>query len=212
MIRSSARRLYRVFIVATLPLWLATFSAAAPDSNVADTESVGHAKDGRVVTPVNQLLTPYGRQLDLPGLRPQAVALSPNGKLLVTAGKTNEIIVVDPESGTIRQRVPLPSEELAAAPVSEQLLEPDKDAQLSYTGLIFSPDGARVYMSNVEGRVDVFRVTDLGKVGAGRLLEAAARGRSTPRRRDSQRPGDVRRRDPVVRLRQSLEPTLGIGH
>ena len=60
------------------------------------------------ITPVNQVLTPMGRQVDLPGMRPQAVALSPDGKLLVTAGKTSELIVVDPDDATIRQRVTLP--------------------------------------------------------------------------------------------------------
>src|SRR5258706_10670892 len=47
----------------------------------------------RTVTPVNQVLTPYALQIDLPGMRPQALALSPNGKLLVTAGKTSEIVI-----------------------------------------------------------------------------------------------------------------------
>ena len=42
------------------------------------------------MTPVNQVLTPIGRQVDLPGMRPQGVALSPDGKLLVVSGKTSE--------------------------------------------------------------------------------------------------------------------------
>src|SRR5689334_17956574 len=40
-------------------------------------EWVGRAGTNRIVTPVNQVLTPYGRQVELPGLRPQAIALSP---------------------------------------------------------------------------------------------------------------------------------------
>ena len=51
----------------------------------------------------NQVVTPYGRQVDLPGMRPQAVALSPDGKILVTSGKTSELVVVDPVSGEVRQ-------------------------------------------------------------------------------------------------------------
>jgi YVTN family beta-propeller protein len=42
--------------------------------------------------------------------------------------------------------------------VSSHILEPDKEGQLSYTGLIFSPDGSRVFLSNVNGSLKVFRV------------------------------------------------------
>jgi hypothetical protein len=58
-------------------------------------ETVGRSSPDRAVTPVNQILTPAGRQLDLPGMRPQALALSPDGKLLVVSGKTSELVVVD---------------------------------------------------------------------------------------------------------------------
>jgi YVTN family beta-propeller protein len=77
----------------------------------------------------------------------------------MTSGKTHELIVVDPDSGEVRQRVPLPSE-LADQPdvVSSHILEPDKQGQLSYTGLIFSPDGQRIYLANVNGSVKVFAV------------------------------------------------------
>src|SRR3954471_6368023 len=49
-----------------------------------DEEKVGSSPDGRTVTPVNQILTPYGKQIDLPGMRPQGLALSADGRLLVT--------------------------------------------------------------------------------------------------------------------------------
>jgi len=74
-------------------------------------------------------------------MRPQAVALSPDGKLLVTSGKTSELVVLDPVTGEIRQRVPLPSDqanEPRADVVSPNILEPDKEGQLSFTGLVFS--------------------------------------------------------------------------
>ncbi len=61
-----------------------------------------------LATPVNQLATPAGTQLDLPTMRPQALALSPDAQLLVTSGMTNELVVVDPATGKIRQHVPLP--------------------------------------------------------------------------------------------------------
>ena len=50
--------------------------------------------------------------------------------------------------------------------VSEQILNPDKDAQASYTGLIFSPDGRRIYLSNVRGDIKVLAVGTDGKVTA----------------------------------------------
>lgn len=133
--------------------------------SLSDEETVGRAEDGRIITPVNQVLTPYGRILDLPGMRPQAVALSPNGKLMVTAGKTRELVVIDPEERTVRQRVSLPSDISApSAPVSEQILRPDGEDQLSYNGLIFSPAGDRIYMSNVDGLINVFTVSAEGNV------------------------------------------------
>jgi YVTN family beta-propeller protein len=124
-------------------------------------ENVGPTGANRVVTPVNQILTPAGIQVELPGLRPQAVALSPDGEILVTSGKTHELIVVNPTTGQIAQRVAFPSDK-ANEPdpdaVSSHILEPDREGQLSYTGLIFSPDGRRIFLSNVKGSVKVFSV------------------------------------------------------
>jgi len=132
-----------------------------PEARVISTEElVGRWHENHIVTPVNQILTPAGLQVELPGMRPQALALSPDGQLLVTAGKTHDLVVVDPVSGKILQKVPLPSEE--AEPmglvVSDHILEPDTDGQLSYTGLNFSPDGQRIYLSNVTGSLKVFAV------------------------------------------------------
>jgi YVTN family beta-propeller protein len=130
-----------------------------------------------VVTPVNQVLTPAGRLLELPGLRPQVLALSPDGRLLVTAGKTHELVVVDPLAGTVLQRVPLPSEKAidpAADAVSARLLDPDKEGQASYTGLVFSADGSRLYLSNVNGSVKVFAVDGQGTLSGLRTLPLAA--------------------------------------
>src|SRR4051794_24783452 len=93
--------------------------------------------------PVNQVLTPAGTQVELTGVRPQVIALSPDGKLLATAGK-HDIVLIDPNDGKILQTVPLPLDKLKAGDtniVSEQILNPDTGAQASYTGLIFSPDG-----------------------------------------------------------------------
>ena len=126
-------------------------------------QPVAHAE--AIPVPVNQVLTPAGRQVDLAGMRPQVLALSPGGELLVTSGK-HELVVISPAQGTILQTVPLPPDasQTGQAPVvSEQILHPDTQAQASYTGLIFSPDGGRIYLSNVRGDIKVFAVNG-GKV------------------------------------------------
>jgi len=131
----------------------------------SSTETVGEAGPQRYVTPVHQVLTPTGIQVELPGLRPQAVALSPDGRLLATSGKTKELVLLDPQTGDIRQRVTLPSSETRSPnDVSSHILKPDESGQLSYTGLIFSPDGSRIYLSNVNGDIKVFRVDSDGQV------------------------------------------------
>ena len=142
-----------------------TVQAADPAGNFdATTETVGRTASG-LVTPVNQRTTPSGTQLELPGMRPQALALSPDGKLLVTAGLTHELVVVDPVTGRILQHVALPSDQAQEqAPVSSEILAPDEKAQLSFTGLAFSPDGSRVYLANVNGDLKVFGVGKDGKV------------------------------------------------
>jgi len=130
-------------------------------------ETVGRRSPNRSYTPVNQILTPTGLQVELPGMRPQALASSPNGRLLVTAGKTHDLVVINPTSGAILQHVPLPSEgdkESGSAPVSGQILEPDTKGQLSFTGLVFSHDGRRIYLANVDGSIKVFGVENDNKV------------------------------------------------
>ena len=133
----------------------------------ATCETVGILGTNRYYTPANQILTPAGVQVELPGLRPQAIVLSPNGRLLVTSGKTHELVVLDPATGKVRQRMALPSGG-APNPGSESAepenLHPDKAAELSFTGLAFSPDGTRIYLANVDGDVKVFGVKPDGQV------------------------------------------------
>jgi YVTN family beta-propeller protein len=132
-----------------------------------DTETVGVKAADRTVVPVNQVVTPAGIQVPLPGLRPQALALSPDGKLLAVAGKTHEIIILDATSGEVRQQVVLPAEEQGEQhpqTASPMILDPDDEGQLSYTGLVFAPDGRRIYMSNVDGSIKVFTVDPDGTV------------------------------------------------
>jgi YVTN family beta-propeller protein len=142
--------------------------AQAPAGSASGTcEKVGSAGPNRYYTPANQLLTPAGTQIELPTMRPQAIALSPNGRLLVTSGKTHDLVVVDPATGKILQHVPLPSDrnsDRTPETVAEEILHPDKAGQLSFTGLVFSPDGTRIYLADVDGNVKVFGVKASGKV------------------------------------------------
>jgi DNA-binding beta-propeller fold protein YncE len=133
--------------------------------NFATTAATVGPKTGGDLTPVNQRITPVGTVLELPGLRPQALALSPDGNLLVTAGFTHELVVANPANGQILQRVEFPPENsLPAAVPFVGNLNPAKRTMLSYTGLVFSPDGSRIYMANVNGDIKVFAVDDSGRV------------------------------------------------
>jgi YVTN family beta-propeller protein len=151
---------------------LALLGAACEVGNrtVDEGERVGPAgptAPNRTVLPVNQAVTPAGLQVALPGLRPQALALSPDEKLLAVSGKTSELVLVDPADGRILQRVALPARSSGAvrpeAP-SEAILKPDEEGQLSYTGLVFARDGRRIYLSNVDGDIKVFAVGPDGAV------------------------------------------------
>ena len=173
--RHPCRRLRRVWAFSA-PAFLSLFELLPPlqakeagQPSGRDHETVGHQSGGRSVTPVNQVLTPFGRQVELTGLRPQALALSPDGKRVIVAGKTSELLVLDAVSGEFLQRLALPSEkqnEPAPEVASANILEPDKKGQVSYTGLRFSPDGKRVFLSNVNGSLKVFAVGEEGQLKA----------------------------------------------
>jgi YVTN family beta-propeller protein len=85
--------------------------------------------------------------------------LSPDGRLLVTSGLTNKLIVVDPAAGKISQVVAFPPDKVQEeAPDSDENLNTNKTSELSFTGLTFSPDGSRIYLANVIGDIEVFGV------------------------------------------------------
>ena len=160
-------------------------AASAPAAAVSDTGRVGRQPGGRLTTPVNQEVTPLGRVVDLPGLRPQALALSPDGASLLVSGKTSELLVLDPVTGEIRQRVALPNDKQAEpqpAAASANFLDPDRKGQASFTGLVFSPDGRRVYLSNVNGSIKVFNVDAGGAVTPSHSIALPPAG--APRRKE----------------------------
>ncbi len=144
-------------------LALISASGRAADDGPDITATVGRSDGDTTVLPVNQIVTPVGLQVELPGLRPQVLALSPDGRMLATSGKTNEIVLLDPGSGEVLGRVRPPADDAlrpAGDDDSDRNLKPDGQAIQSYTGLVFAPDGRRLYMSNVHGSVKVFAVRD----------------------------------------------------
>ena len=138
----------------------------------ADVETVGRHANGRVVLPVNQVITPAGRQIELPGMRAQGLALSPDGAMLVVSGLTSELLVLDPATGETRQRVQLPKVRKDAPPdaASANLLDFDGHGQMSYAGLAFSPDGKRLALSNVNGDVKLFEIAQDGTLAPWRVV------------------------------------------
>ncbi len=120
---------------------------------------VGIAGTNRYVTPTGQLLTPAGLQVELPGMRPQVLALSPDQHLLVTAGKQNSLVVMDPITGQIRQK------RLLTATIDGTTTT---GVEIGLTGLVFSPDGQKLLVSTADGSVRVFDVqgTNISAVSA----------------------------------------------
>jgi YVTN family beta-propeller protein len=163
----ASRSLRAAAVAAAIVLLFDASSGRSGLPTAQDKDTVGPKGPGQAVLPVNQIVTPYGIQSNLPGLRPQALALSPDGKLLAVSGKTPELIILNALSGKVEQQVPLPAEEQQEQHpevVSPMILDPDLEGQVSYTGLVFTPDGRRIYLSNVRGSLKVFKVDPDGNV------------------------------------------------
>jgi len=153
------------FNFVAIPVLICAFTCQLFADGFDSTSATVGRKGDELVTPANQIVRPVGKFIELPGMRPQALALSPNGKLLVTAGLTHELVVIDPATGKISQRVAFPSDQAKEqTAVSSEILSPDGKAQLSFTGIVFSPDGSRIYLSNVNGDLKVFEAGQDGKV------------------------------------------------
>ncbi|MBN1805257.1 MAG: beta-propeller fold lactonase family protein [Sedimentisphaerales bacterium] len=164
-------------------IFLLVLAGSCQTKDYSSNEPVGETSPQRYITPVNQVLTPAGIQVELPGMRPQGLALSPDGHLLAASGKTHELVLIDPQTGEIRQNVALPSSEAHNTDaVSSHILKPDKSGQLSFTGLIFSPDGSRIYLSNVDGDIKVFGINREGQVSG--LFSIPLPAASAPNRKE----------------------------
>ena len=126
-------------------------------------QHVGRVGTNLYQTPTGQLFTPAGRQIESPGMRPQALAFGPNGNVLATGGKNHTLVLIDPADGRILQTVPLSAGK--AKDSSETIT-----GQTSFTGLVFSPDSRRVYLSTTGGTVWVFPIDPLGRAGQPELF------------------------------------------
>lgn len=121
---------------------------ATPGTNVEqddlyDRVGVGPLEDGRIVVPTNQVLSPAGRQVIVGG-RPTDVVLAPNGRWLAVLN-VSEVMMVDVETGKVVSRAP---------------------GKGSFKGIVFTPDGNRVYASSTKGQINVYDVTDAGQLMA----------------------------------------------
>ena len=76
--------------------------------------------------------------------RPTDVALSPNGRWLAVLN-VSQVMLVDVESGEIVSRAP---------------------NRGSFKGIVFTPDGKRLYASSTRGNIGVFDVSDEGQLAA----------------------------------------------
>jgi YVTN family beta-propeller protein len=124
-------------------------------------QSVGRLANNRYRTPNGQMLTPAGKQVELPEMRPQALALRGDGKLLVTAGKDHTLVFINPQTGAILEKLKL---------TIQKTEKESETAQMSFAGLTFSPDGRHIYLSNTGGNVWQIPVDAFGQPGKPRVL------------------------------------------
>jgi len=105
------------------------------DQNIADNQKVGIQPDGTVLVPTNQLLSPSGFQVELPG-RPVDLALTRDERFLLVKNKA-DINLIRLSDRTILQSLPFIR------------------SGASYTGICLSPDGQKIYVTDATNRIFV---------------------------------------------------------
>jgi YVTN family beta-propeller protein len=139
--------------VGMLLIWLAAAQVAIAQKNSRpadpkpksyDQSRVGDSDPGRIVVPTNQVLSPLGRQVAYDG-RPVDLALSPDGRWLAVLDRA-AVLIVDPVSAKVVSRA--------------------RHKGGSYAGLVFTPDGRRLFASSITGTIGVFEVESDGQLEA----------------------------------------------
>ncbi|MBI0579337.1 beta-propeller fold lactonase family protein [Neobacillus cucumis] len=129
---------------------LSSAGVYAAQDGVFGRNLVGEQADGSVQTPVNQLITPAGKQIEFGG-NPITVAANPDGKTAVSiVGRNNYggkgINVVDLATG--------------------KMIKQDIDLKLSHMwGLAYSKDGSQLYATGSSGTTGKIIVLSVGSDG-----------------------------------------------
>lgn len=115
-------------------------------AGVGEQALVGRQEDGRVVLPTNQVIHSAGKHIEFRG-RPNAVTLSPDGKIAALLNGTYKaIMLIDMETGTVKQ-------EFDAA-----------GSSASFAGILYSKDGKKLYASQANGHIIIANVADDGTI------------------------------------------------
>jgi YVTN family beta-propeller protein len=131
--------------------------SVAPEIAEYDAARVGPLADGRVIVPTNQVLSPAGWQVAFAG-RPTDLALSPDGRYLA-ALCSNQIVVIDLEAREVVQEVPYATSHGGG----------------SFAGILYAPDGKRLYASCIRGTIEVFDVGAGGRLSGQDAIELKGR-------------------------------------
>jgi YVTN family beta-propeller protein len=139
-----------IYAVCSLPAAAQEASSSARAKSAAKVEAadydqlrLGEGTDGKIVVPTNQVLSPAGRQVAFSG-RPTDVALSADGRWLGVL-ENSRVAIIDPVAGSIASRVSLAGGG-------------------SFTGIVFAPDGKRLFAATVRGAIGVFSIDEKGQL------------------------------------------------
>ena len=102
-------------------------------------KKVGPQADGSILVPTNQFLRPAGFQVYLPG-RPVDLAITPDEEYLLVQNRIS-LDLVRIEDRTVMQALPLP------------------DDGSSFTGILLSADGSRVYMPDASKNIQIAEIS-----------------------------------------------------